>query len=148
MLKKVASFLVISGMLTSCATMTRGTKEALVIETEPAGAKVTVSVNGEGGDRICYTPCSMVLSRKATAKVKIEKEGYQTINATVVSAVCSEGALGMAGNLIAGGVIGAGIDAISGATKCLRPNPLKVKLVPIQESTVGQKKYNLNKNNL
>lgn len=37
----------------------------------------------------------------------------------------------MAGNVILGGLIGAGVDAATGATKDLKPNPIEVKLVPI-----------------
>ncbi len=37
----------------------------------------------------------------------------------------------MAGNVLVGGLIGAGVDAISGATKDLKPNPVNVRLVPI-----------------
>jgi hypothetical protein len=37
----------------------------------------------------------------------------------------------MAGNVILGGIIGAGIDAASGATKRLKPNPVVVTLTPV-----------------
>jgi hypothetical protein len=37
----------------------------------------------------------------------------------------------MAGNVLVGGLIGVAIDAGSGATKELKPNPLVVKLVQI-----------------
>lgn len=36
----------------------------------------------------------------------------------------------MAGNILFGGLIGAAVDAGSGATKELKPNPLNVRLVP------------------
>ncbi len=129
-LGKVALSLSAVAFLASCATVTRGTKEALVIETEPSGAKVTLEVEGEGGARFCTTPCSVKLPRKYNVKVKIEKEGYKPIETTVVSAVCGAGAAGMAGNVIVGGIIGAGVDVATGATKCFKPNPLKVKLEP------------------
>lgn len=35
----------------------------------------------------------------------------------------------MAGNVLVGGLIGVGVDAASGATKDLRPNPLVLQLV-------------------
>jgi hypothetical protein len=35
----------------------------------------------------------------------------------------------MAGNVLLGGVIGAGVDAATGATKQLKPNPVQVTLV-------------------
>jgi hypothetical protein len=36
----------------------------------------------------------------------------------------------MAGNVVFGGIIGAGVDAATGATKQLKPNPVVVTLVP------------------
>jgi hypothetical protein len=39
----------------------------------------------------------------------------------------------MAGNVILGGIIGAGVDAVTGATKKLVPNPIDVKLEKIDE---------------
>ena len=41
------------------------------------------------------------------------------------------GAAGMAGNIVLGGLIGAAVDAGTGATKQLKPNPVKVTLVPL-----------------
>jgi hypothetical protein len=117
-------------LLSSCATVTRGTKEALVIESQPSGAKVTITSNKDGSLRVCETPCSVVLPRKHSVRVKIEKEGYRTVETTVVSTVCGEGAAGLAGNVLVGGIIGAGVDVATGATKCFKPNPLKVTLEP------------------
>jgi hypothetical protein len=37
----------------------------------------------------------------------------------------------MAGNVLFGGIIGAGVDAATGATKGLKPNPLNVKLISL-----------------
>jgi hypothetical protein len=39
------------------------------------------------------------------------------------------GGAGMAGNVIFGGLIGAGVDATSGALKKLEPNPVVIQLV-------------------
>ena len=61
----------------------------------------------------------------------IERNGYETIRSTVVSGVDGEGAAGMAGNVIFGGIIGAGIDAGTGAMHSHKPNPLQVTLVPV-----------------
>ncbi|WP_246251740.1 hypothetical protein [Parasulfitobacter algicola] len=38
------------------------------------------------------------------------------------------GAAGMAGNVLIGGVIGIGVDAATGATQNLEPNPVMVNL--------------------
>lgn len=110
-----------------CATVTRGTTEAFVVETEPAGASVTLST----GER-CKSPCTLTKKRKDSFMVTIELDGYETVQTQVQSQVAGGGAAGMAGNVIVGGIIGMGVDAASGATKELVPNPLRVKLVPVK----------------
>jgi hypothetical protein len=44
---------------------------------------------------------------------------------------CATITAGMAGNILLGGIVGVVVDATSGATKELKPNPLRVKLEPI-----------------
>jgi len=112
--------------LSGCATITRGRKEVLVIESEPSGAVVTTSTGLSG-----KTPCTFKVSRKGGFVVTIEKEGYETVRVQVESQVAGAGAAGMAGNVILGGLIGAAVDAGTGATLQLKPNPIQVKLVPI-----------------
>lgn len=116
-------------LLTGCATVTRGSTEAWVVESEPLNALVTLST-GE----TCTTPCALQRKRKEPFSVTIEKEGYETVRTQIISQVAGAGAAGMAGNLILGGVIGAAVDAGTGATKELKPNPLQVKLVPLSEA--------------
>ena len=113
-----------------CATITRGTSEAFVIETDPPGAEATLS----NGLR-CSTPCSLTVKRRGDFVVTIKKEGYETVVSNVTSSVDSGGAAGMAGNVLLGGVIGAGVDAGTGAMHSHKPNPLSVKLkrVPHEE---------------
>lgn len=111
-------------LLSGCATVTRGTKDTLVVESDPAGADVRLSTGQTG-----KTPTSFKLSRKDTVLVTISREGYETVNVTVNSQVVGSGAAGMAGNVLVGGLIGVGVDAWSGATKSLKPNPVTVKLV-------------------
>jgi hypothetical protein len=40
----------------------------------------------------------------------------------------------MAGNVLLGGIVGAAVDVITDATKDLRPNPVKVTLVPVKKT--------------
>ncbi|MBA4138799.1 MAG: hypothetical protein C0518_15950 [Opitutus sp.] len=110
-----------------CATVTRGTKDTLVIETDPAGADVRLS-SGQSGK----TPTSFKLSRKEAVVVTISRDGYETVTVNVNSQVVGAGAAGMAGNVLVGGLIGVGVDALSGATKSLKPNPVTVKLVKLE----------------
>lgn len=110
---------------TGCATITRGTTEVLVIETTPAGADVELSTGAR-----CKSPCSMEMKRKNAVVVDITKDGYEPVRVNVLSQVAGAGAAGMAGNVVFGGIIGAGVDAATGATKQLKPNPVVVTLVP------------------
>lgn len=119
----VVSLLLLSG----CATVTRGTKDTLVIESDPAGADIRLSTGQVG-----KTPTSFKLPRGQALVVTISKEGYETLNVNVNPQVVGAGAAGMAGNVLVGGLIGAGIDGFSGAMKDLKPNPVSVKLVRIE----------------
>lgn len=117
--------LVVAALSTGCATITRGTTEVLVIETTPVGADVELS----NGMR-CKTPCSLEMKRKNAVVVDISKDGYESVRVNVLPQIAGAGAAGMAGNVILGGVIGAGVDAATGATKQLKPNPVSITLVP------------------
>lgn len=114
-------------ILSGCATVTRGTKDTLVIESDPAGADVRLSTGQTG-----KTPTSFKLSRKEAVVVTISREGYETVMVTVNSQIVGAGAAGMAGNVLVGGIVGVGVDAWTGATKSLKPNPVTVKLVRLE----------------
>lgn len=111
-----------------CASITRGTKDTLVVESDPAGADVRLSTGQVG-----KTPTSFQLPRKNALEVYIQKEGYEPLTVHVSSQISGGGAAGMAGNVLVGGVIGVGVDAFTGASKDLKPNPVKVTLVPLKK---------------
>lgn len=115
-------------LLSACASITRGTHEVLLIESDPPGADVALST-GDG----CLTPCGLKLKRKDGLHASITKDGYQTVEASVNTQIAGGGAAGMAGNVLLGGPIGAGIDASNGSMNEFSPNPLKVTLVPLDE---------------
>jgi len=50
------------------------------------------------------------------------------VNTNVTHKTAGSGAAGVAGNVILGGVIGLGVDAVTGASQDLVPNPLEVTL--------------------
>ena len=126
MSSRMISMLISVAMLASgCATITRGSSEVLVIDTDPPGAAATLS-----SGHYCKTPCSIELKRKNNVHVKLEKDGYEFVETDINSQISNAGAAGMAGNVLLGGLIGVGVDAATGATKQLVPNPLKVKLEP------------------
>ena len=115
--------------LGGCATITRGTSEVLVVETEPPGAEATITP----GRLRCTTPCTLELKRKHDYFIDLNKPGYEPAAVTILSQITGAGAAGMAGDVLLGGLIGAGVDAFSGATKGLKPNPVKVNLVKIEQ---------------
>lgn len=126
-------FIVVSLLIlhaTGCATITRGTNEAFGIQTTPPGAKARLS-----SGLSCETPCSLKVKRRSDFVVTITKSGYETVNASVDGG----GAAGMAGNVILGGLIGAGVDAGTGAMHSHKPNPLVVTLTPLDPERMSAK---------
>lgn len=115
--------LAVSLLGTGCATVTRGTTEVLTVTSTPSGATVSMS-NGER----CQTPCAVELKRKYPLTVEVCKAGYAPVVTNILSQISGAGGAGMAGNVLVGGIIGAGVDASSGAMRDLRPNPLAVTL--------------------
>lgn len=116
-------------LASGCASITRGTSEAYAIESDPVGATAKLSTG-----LMCQTPCSVKVKRRGDFTVVLEKEGYEPVTATVTSSVDGAGAAGMAGNVLLGGIIGAGVDAGTGAMHSHKPNPLVVKMLKIGES--------------
>lgn len=111
--------------LAGCATITRGSTQTFVVETVPSGATVRTTF----GESCAATPCTFSkVPREANFTVTISKPGYRTTTHTVGHETAGGGAAGMAGNVLIGGIIGGVIDANSGATQNLVPNPLRVTL--------------------
>lgn len=110
-------------LLSNCATVTRGSSQAFTITSEPNGAEVRFSTG-----LTCTTPCTLTMKRRPGFAVTVSKEGYDTQTANVVSQISGGGGTAMAGNVILGGLIGAGVDASTGAMNELVPNPLHIVL--------------------
>jgi hypothetical protein len=124
-MRTFAAIVACTALLGGCATITRGTTEAWSVQTEPVGANIKLS-SGEQ----CKSPCTLQKKRKDPFQVTIDLDGYQQVVTQVISSVKGEGAAGMAGNVLIGGLIGIGVDVATGAAKDLTPNPLIVKLAP------------------
>ena len=130
---RAVALLGVSLSVSACATVTRGSNENFTIESSPPGALATTS----NGFRCDSTPCTIRMPRKDGFMVTVSKPGYVTRSLGVQSTVSGTGGTAMAGNVIVGGIIGAGVDLATGAMKDLTPNPLVVELVP--EQTQGKK---------
>jgi hypothetical protein len=112
-----------------CASVTRGTTENISIATTPAGA--TADISGLENPLACVTPCVVQAKRSADIVVTINKEGYEQQIIALTKEVPGSGAAGFAGNILAGGLIGMGVDAATGAAQDHKPNPVTVTLQPL-----------------
>ena len=139
--------LIVAILYSGCASVTRGTMDVLEVRSEPPGALVEVTRKGAAFDKkeieqnrlskdgsrafgplVATTPAAFNLKREGNYEDIISKEGYETLYDDVTHETAGAGGSGMAGNIILGGVIGAAIDANSGATQDLTPNPVIVDL--------------------
>jgi hypothetical protein len=112
-----------------CASVTRGTTENISIASTPAGA--TAEITGLEIPTACVTPCVVQAKRSADITVTINKEGYEPQTIPLTKEIPGSGAAGFAGNLLAGGLIGMGVDAATGAAQDHKPNPVIVTLQPV-----------------
>jgi hypothetical protein len=100
--------ILIMWLLNSCATVFSGSTQKVRFESEPAGAEVFV--NDESTNKT--TPCRIYVKRQAEGKnYKLRKEGYVDYEYTD-EASFNPVALG---NLLFGGILGIGIDWLSGS---------------------------------
>ncbi|MGV7214979.1 PEGA domain-containing protein [Bradyrhizobium sp. UFLA05-112] len=115
-------------MLGGCASVTRGTTENIAISSTPSGAEAVVS--GLDVPTTCTTPCSVVAKRNADISITFQKPGYESQVVQLQRDIPGTGAAGFAGNLLLGGVVGMGVDAVTGAATDHKPNPVIVTMQP------------------
>jgi hypothetical protein len=128
-MKSLLAALAAAAMLSGCASVARGTTEKVVINSEPADATIRTSL----GHSCPQSPCTVEVSRKSEFTAYAEKEGYKPGQVYVGTGFSGGGAAGLAGNILVGGVIGVGVDAMTGATLDHSPNPAHITLVPVGE---------------
>jgi len=116
----------LAAVVAGCGSITRGTSEKMAFLSEPSGATMTSTK----GYACPSTPCSLDVERSDEFDVTFTKPGFQPQIVPVRTKVAGSGAAGFAGNIIAGGVFGMGVDAATGAAMDHFPNPVVVTLVP------------------
>ena len=107
--------------LAGCATVLNGTSQPVAFQSDPDGAEIEL-ISGLK----CKTPCEYSMKRGDDSRVTFTREGFQPV--TVYIHICLVGSV--AGNLLAGGIIGGVVDASNGASNHLYPDPVYVRLVP------------------
>jgi hypothetical protein len=119
-------------VLTGCATIMDGSKQKIGFSSNPTGAIVTVD------DKILgNTPLTENLSTKKIHTVKMELVGYHPYEMTLTKKTNSW----VWGNIIFGGFIGLGVDAITGGLYRLTPEQVNadLKLKGLSSSSVKDK---------
>ena len=117
--------------LSACATVTKGSNDTVKMTSQPSEARVVFDdTTLKYQPKSCITPCEIELNRKRTYNATVSKSGYEDFVVVMVPKVSTSGGTAMAGNLLIGGIIGAGVDGLTGAMKDLTNNNLDVILAP------------------
>lgn len=132
---RISVAVAIAVSVSACGSIVRGTSEQVAFVTEPPGATMVSTTK-----YACpATPCSLVVDRTDEFDVTFAKPGYQPQTVPVRTAVVGAGAAGMAGNIVAGGLIGIGVDTATGAALDHTPNPVVARLVPMGQPAPGKR---------
>ena len=115
---------IVTTAVSGCATITQGTRSALMVESNPSGASVLTT----SGYSCIETPCVLDVPKKDSFSLTMNKQGCKPKTVNIVSTVGTAGGAALAGNIILGGIVGLGVDAATGASKELVPNPVKADL--------------------
>jgi len=108
--------------LGGCATIVHGVHQDVKFQSDPSSATIRLAQGGT-----CVTPCEIEMRRGHDSMVTYTLEGFEPASVYLQSRL--NGAI--AGNVIAGGLIGGIVDGANGASNSLHPNPVYVRLVPV-----------------
>jgi len=124
---KLMTALVVAAAASGCATIVKGTTQQISLNTPGApGAQCTLVSEGIGTKTVT-TPATLVLDKSQhNVAVTCKKQCFQDGVGIISSS--TEGMA--AGNIIAGGVVGLGIDAASGAMNKYNPDN-QIAMVPV-----------------
>jgi hypothetical protein len=112
-------------LLVACATITKGTTQLVAIDT-PGVAGAVCRITTSSGPQTVTTPGTVTLSKGfASLPIQCTKECYVTGS----SVIPSNAEAIAAGNVVFGGVIGLGVDAVSGAINKY-PDQVTVTMTP------------------
>jgi len=129
----LAGLLMITAMAISsgCATIVHGTTQDINITTDPTGADLNLD-----GTEHYKSPAKITMKRKDDHIVEVSMEGYQKEIVNIKSVVSGA----VAGNIIAGGLIGWGVDAATGGQYRLVPENVDLRLHPTVSQAVAIRK--------
>ena len=125
---KSVSIVVALGLLGGCATIVKGTSQVVSLDTPGVPGAECVLNSSSIGTKKVVTPANISLDKGSdNITVRCTKRCYQPGNGVIASNL--EGMA--AGNIIAGGPIGLGIDAATGAmNKYTNNNQIMMTKIP------------------
>lgn len=108
-------------LFSGCATLIHGSRQGMTITCEPRVANVFLD-----GSKIGQTPLFTKLSRAHNHKIRITLEGYQPYEVDLKRKLDGW----IFGNILIGGAIGVGVDALTGSMFRLSPKDIYPELKP------------------
>lgn len=112
-------------ILVACATITKGTTQVVAVDT-PGVPGATCTITGPSGPQQVLTPGTVTLAKaSASLPISCTKECYVTGSSIIPSGTEAMSA----GNVLLGGVVGLGVDAVSGAMNKY-PDMVTVAMTP------------------
>ncbi len=128
---KLTTAVFVAVSLSACATVTKGSNDTVKMTSIPSEATILFEDTAKKlQPQTCQTPCEIELNRKRIYKATVSKENHEDFVVMMEPKLSTSGGTAFAGNLLVGGLIGAGVDAATGAAKDLTPNNLEVTLAP------------------
>lgn len=116
--------------VTGCALMANGPDQLIIVESDPQGAEVRI----EPGNKTMKTPGAVMVPRRSSVIVAIEKEGYDTASVTLEP----QHSMSIWRNLVwifpMAVILGISVDASTGCCYELQPDKVNVTLVPTNPS--------------
>ena len=110
-MKQIAA-LIVAGTLTGCATFTQGTEQTMTVNSAPSGASCNINREGAKIAKVAKTPETIVVPKSVhSLNIQCRKSGAGEATKIVKSTLNPA----LAGNIKIGGVVGAAVDAASGA---------------------------------
>lgn len=111
-----------------CASIIHGSTQEINISSAPDQAEIWID-----GARMGTTPTNVTLKRNGTFLVTVKKEGYKEATVKIDGTVSAW----IIGNVIFGGIIGCGIDFISGGAYDLKPERVDINMTKIAQLDGG-----------
>jgi len=129
-------FALLMFVLSGCASIAHGPRENVFLDSNPTNA--TVLITGKKNAINAVTPATVSLKRNSSYTVQFSKEGYLPVTHQISQSMDGW----TLGNFLFGGIIGIGVDAITGSMWQLSPSQIIANLSkeePPQQTAAAQK---------